>query len=142
MPIRFNSKQNKFNAKKWPCKQLGTKCKRKHDSKAEAGRCDQLSLLESAGRITYKSQIRYNLVVDGYLICYHNVDFEVIKNGVLFVEDVKGMCTPEWKIKYKLFRALYPDIKYIVNFNGNFGKGKIPPMKLIATDVSKQESLL
>lgn len=124
----------KYNAVKFACSQLGTKCRFKHDSIVEARRCNNLAIAERAGLLTYKSQVRYNFIVDGNLVCYHNVDFEIVdlRTNELVVEDVKGMVLSDWKIKYKLFLTLYPKIRYIVNFGGNFGKGKIPKLKRMA----------
>jgi len=132
---------NKYGNTKVPCRQLGAKCKKKHDSKAEAERCNKLAIAERAGRLTYRSQVRFDLVVNGYLVGYHVVDFEITFNGETYVEDVKGAVTADWRIKYKLFIALFPKIRYVVNFGGNFGKGKKPRIQKAKAKVAPQESL-
>lgn len=101
----------KYNNKKNICK-FG----HKHDSLREAARCIELSLLQKASMIKgYRAQVTYDLKVNDILICRHIVDFEIIdKAGNKYVEDVKGVKTAAWSIKYKLFKALYPGIKYII----------------------------
>jgi hypothetical protein len=85
-----------------------------HQSIAEANYCNQLRYLRLAGEIqSYKTQVTYKLKVNNLLICSHRIDFEVInKNGIKEVHDVKGYETKDFKIKYKLFKALYPEIEY------------------------------
>ncbi len=128
MPRHF-SNYNKYGNTRTPCKQFGGKCKKKHDSTAEANRCNTLAIAERAGRLTYDVQARYDFWVDGVLIGYHQVDFVITFKGETYVEDVKGAKTHEWILKYKLFIALYPNIRYVVNFGGNFGKGTIPKIR-------------
>ena len=124
---------NKYGNTKVPCRQLGTKCKKKHDSKAEAERCNVLAMAEKNGKLKYLSQVRFDLVVNDELVGFHVVDFmmwDVVgRDPAPFVEDVKGAVTAEWRLKYKLFHALYPKIPYIVNFGGTFGKGKKPVIR-------------
>jgi hypothetical protein len=87
-----------------------------HDSCLEAGYCDSLNMLKRAGEIRdYKSQVSYDLVVDGHKICSHIVDFVVTnKEGKEEIHETKGFATAEWRLKYNLFRACFPNIPYIV----------------------------
>lgn len=87
----------------------------------------------------FKIQVPYALDVNGQTICTHIVDFFVErvvvvdnfkakKNGLkneaigdglsqlhfFEIHEVKGFATDVWRIKLKLFKACYPDIKYIV----------------------------
>ncbi len=108
-----------------------------HQSKAEANYCNRLLAMKQAGEIyDFKSQIPFELRVGGQLVCEHIVDFKVWKKccnnpqerspydfhcvncgrpvGGFEVHEVKGFRTKDWEIKRKLFRALYPDIPYII----------------------------
>ncbi len=79
-------------------------------SKKEAKRYGQLLLLQRAGEIAgLKLQPRYPLMVNGEKVCVYVGDFEYTDGRSLeFVtEDAKGVKTPEFKLKAKLFRALY-----------------------------------
>ena len=82
-------------------------------SKREAKRYSELKLLERAGEITLlELQPRYPLKVDGKLICTYVADFSyrsidpktALHSNV--VEDVKGVRTPVFKLKAKLFEAI------------------------------------
>jgi hypothetical protein len=80
-------------------------------SKKEARRYSELRLLERAGDIgALVLQPRYPLKVNGKLICTYVADFEYYpadpqKSKV--VEDAKGVRTPVFAIKAKLFEALH-----------------------------------
>ena len=79
-----------------------------HASKFEADYCNRLLAMQRAGEIqSYKIQVKIPLIVNGQKICDHIVDFLVVQNnGVAEVREAKGMATPVWKLKYKLFQAL------------------------------------
>ena len=87
----------------------------KHDSVAEASYCDTLALLLKAKEIkSYRTQVTYDLTVNGKRVTGHRIDFEVEKNdGSIEVHEYKGFATPVWLLKRKLFIALYPNIPYI-----------------------------
>ena len=98
----------------------------KFDSKKEAERYKDLKTLERAGHITdLKRQVKYVLIPAQYepsdevyvkgkdkgkpkkgrLIereCAYYADFVYRHNGEIYVEDTKGMRTPEYIIKRKL----------------------------------------
>lgn len=83
-----------------------------HDSAAEHWRAKQLRLLQAAGEITgLREQVWFNLIPaqrdeDGQLLeraCRYRADFAyTLRDGREVVEDVKGVRTPEYKIKKKL----------------------------------------
>lgn len=52
------------------------------------------------------------LRVNGELICTYKIDFVEIdmKDNETWTE-IKGFETPEWRLKWKLFDALYPERK-------------------------------
>ncbi len=76
-------------------------------SKAEARRYGELKLLERAGEIqNLELQPKFALVgIGATKICQYRADFAYQQiNGPLVVEDVKGMKTPVYRLKAKLFR--------------------------------------
>jgi len=78
------------------------------DSKAEARRYGELKLLKHTGAIIWFSRQPSFLLAGGVR---YRPDFIVCgQDGRIWVEDVKGMETPEFKIKKKLFQEMYPDI--------------------------------
>lgn len=92
------------------------------DSKAEAGRYEQLRLMERAGAIsalqvhpTYELQPAFK-DRDGFRhrAIVYEADFGYCENGERIVEDVKGMETKDYKIKAKLFRYRYSALVYRV----------------------------
>ena len=109
-PLR-KKKRHKYGARK-------TKClsQHAHDSKAEAIHCNKLLARKQKGEILdYKTQVSYDLIVNGRKICRHKVDFVLeMPDKSLEVDEVKGKATADWSIKRKLFEALFPDIPYNV----------------------------
>lgn len=86
-------------------------------SKKEAEDYKKLKILLQSGEIKYlELQPKFELRVNGDLICRYIADFRYERTGSdkVVVRDTKGMKTPEFRIKEKLFRALYPDIEYEV----------------------------
>ena len=76
-------------------------------SKAEARRYGELKLLVRAGEIqNLELQPKFALVgIGATKICQYRADFAYQHtNGPLVVEDVKGMKTPVYRLKAKLFR--------------------------------------
>ncbi len=86
------------------------------DSRKESLRWLQLKALESVGTIKdLKRQVRYQFEVDGKLIRHvksnrplqYVADFTYFNLlDVLVVEDVKGVLTPEYKIKAALMKYI------------------------------------
>jgi hypothetical protein len=79
-------------------------------SKAEAKRYVELRWLERAGEVSgLELQKRYPLVgADGIKVAVYVADFDYLNpDGELVTEDVKGVQTPEFKLKSKLFEAQY-----------------------------------
>lgn len=92
-------------------------------SQGEADRYVSLKQMLAAGVISELSlQPRFPFNINGSLVCTYIADF-LYKDalGDWIVEDFKGMLTPEYKIKAKLFMALYPAYKYLVSKKS--GKG-------------------
>lgn len=88
----------------------------KFASKKEAKRYGELTLLWKQGRIGYiVVHPRFQLVVNGELICTYVADFRYLDRSApqpIVVEDVKGTQTEAFKIKWKLAQALYPNYEW------------------------------
>jgi hypothetical protein len=80
----------------------------KFDSKKEAEYYDQLKIRQSGGDIVFfLRQVPFHLVGN----VTYRVDFqEFHKDGTVHFIDVKGMKTPEYKMKKKMVEASYPII--------------------------------
>lgn len=87
------------------------------DSKAERDRYLMLRILERAGAIAaLERQLPSELWVQGKLIGKMRWDFAYVENGRSIVDDTKGMkATPDWMLKAKLSRALYPTVEHRIN---------------------------
>jgi len=127
----------KYNNRKAPCSQPW-KCKGLHDSVGEARYCNKLAMLERAGQLTYRTQVSFVLPINGKVIGTHIVDFMVTWNGKPEeVHEYKGAMTEGWKLKYKLFCALHPDIPYLViGPKGLIQKG-LPRLTKVKNEQSK-----
>ena len=104
-------KANKYNNVK--CEWRGEK----FDSKRELERHLVLLDMQKRGEIkNLKRQPRFKLEVNGQLICTYVGDWRYDDNSIGFlfdtVEDAKGFKTPEFKLKWKLCKALYPEIDW------------------------------
>jgi hypothetical protein len=87
-----------------------------HHSRGEAGYCNVCELRKKAGNIKeYEIQKKFSLDVNGIHIANMYVDFWITGNDDRqWVEEYKGFGVEVWRIKMKLFKALYPDIEYRV----------------------------
>ena len=100
----------KYSAKKTVCGAGHT-----HDSKMEAGRCDDLRALQAAGQISdLEQQPSFRVEINGMMVCRYVADFAWRANGLRVIEDVKGMATPMFNLKRKLVEASYPGIAITV----------------------------
>lgn len=85
----------------------------KFHSKAEAARYQELVLLQKAGHIKdLERQVTCPLEVNGVLVANYIADFEYYEKSPigrweLVVEDLKGYETDVFKLKAKLFKAVY-----------------------------------
>ena len=84
-------------------------------SEREMKRYWELKLLVRAGTIVdLELQPRFPLIVNGAKICTYVADFRYKDlSGRTVIEDVKGMRTPEYVIKSKLFHALNPSLRIL-----------------------------
>lgn len=90
-------------------------------SDAEATRYEQLLHMQTTGQIdNLRCQVRYPLLVNGVKICTYVADFtyDVINPDARLdrhvIEEVKGLETPEWRMKCKLFEAINAPMKISV----------------------------
>lgn len=100
----------KYHSKKANCANGHT-----HDSKKEATRCNELHLMQRAGRISeLKIQVPFELIpplkfktMRSERPCKYVADFTYILDGVQIIEDTKGYKTPDYIIKRKLMKQRY-----------------------------------
>ena len=112
------------------CKRHGIACaegRNKHGAKrvavdgivfasgSEARRWGELQLLERVGEISrLERQIKYDLAPPPNFIKVCSViwDFRYWTDKQQVIEDSKGYATPIYRLKRKLFQALYPHIEF------------------------------
>ncbi len=105
-------KGQKYNAKKTPCNNGHT-----HPSKKEAKRCDELHLAQKGGLIrNLEVQPKFVWDINGGPVMMQNgqpmgyvADFQYFEGNRHVVEDSKGMMTPDARIRFNLFRHLFPN---------------------------------
>ena len=97
---------------------------RTYHSTLEANYAQYLELLKRGKEIQdWKPQPVFRLDVNGHHICKIIPDFLVItKHGAEEIHETKCWATqtPEFRIKKKLFEALYPQYKFVVIMKGDF----------------------
>ena len=99
-------KQNKMGNKSCRCLHSHI-----HRSIFEAKVCNDLHVQYPKSEI--KTEVKFPMVIGGDLICNHYMDF-VIDDKIAV--EAKGFPTPVWKIKSKLFKALYTDYEYEIRY--------------------------
>lgn len=84
-----------------------------YDSKLEAEYAQDLDLRKKAHDIKdWRRQVKIPLSINGQLICNYYIDFVIEHNdGSEEYVEVKGFKTDLWRLKWKLFSAIYPDLK-------------------------------
>lgn len=94
----------------------------RHDSGAEAKRCNELHLLQRDGQIVgLKVSPRFHFIINGAEVKMRNGqtarytgDFTYIEGNRQIVEDVKprnGLVERDVPLRLAIFRACYPDIE-------------------------------
>jgi hypothetical protein len=99
----------------------------------EAKYAQELDLRLKAKEIaSWERQVKIPLIVNGYLIANYYIDFIIHHlDGKTEYAETKGFATDVWKMKWKIFEALYgdkPDVKLSVIYQG---KGKAPKPRRI-----------
>ena len=79
-------------------------------SRKEGARYSDLKLLLKAGKISnLQLQVKFPIVVEGKKICIYIADFTYWELPLLpVIEDVKGLRTAIFNLKWKLMQAMYP----------------------------------
>lgn len=116
-PFAPRKRANKYGAKKCECG-VG----HVHDSKAEARRCNELHLLQRAGKIAgLQQQPVFHFAVDGRPVMLDNgqqarlkADFAYVENGRKVVEDRKGVIVRDFPLRWALARTMWPEIDWRV----------------------------
>lgn len=82
------------------------------DSKREMEVYQQYSFLLRSNKLkSIERQVRYPLRVAGVLVATYVADLRLTWiGGLVEIVEVKGFETAMWKLKRKLFEALYPDV--------------------------------
>ena len=104
-----------------------------YDSKFEASYAQELDLrVKAKDTLNYDKQVTLALVVNGYIVCNYRIDFIIYHNDrtAEYVE-CKGWPTDVWKLKWKLFEALYSDIPNVKLTIVQQGKFKAPKARKI-----------
>jgi len=87
-------------------------------SRAEANRYLELSLLQKAGEIaSLQTHPRFTVWQHGKEKIIYEADFSYYEDGQQVVEDVKGgkgTQTAVFKLKARMFKAMYPDIRFVI----------------------------
>lgn len=107
-PAVWVSPRNKYGARRATYDGVSYHSKREAEY---AMRLDQLKTarLKKERVQEWKRQVRIPLDVNGRHVCDWVCDFEVTyADGRVELVEVKGFATPEWRLKERLFRALYP----------------------------------
>lgn len=105
-----------------------------YDSKFEAAYAQELKLREKAGDIIgFTPHERIPLEVNGYRVCDYYIDFVVDHtDGTTEYVECKGYSTDVWRLKWKLFCALYedkPNVKITLVMQGKQRPPKIRKIK-------------
>lgn len=90
-----------------------------YDSSFEMQYAIFLDSQQKTGKILkYERQVKIPLIVNGYLICNYYIDYLVYyPDGTKEYVECKGWATEVWKMKWKLFEALFsdlPDVKLTI----------------------------
>lgn len=92
-----------------------------HKSRFEATVCNDLHIEYSkelkAGEVEIETEKRFDFMVENVKICSHYMDFFLtFITGKEKAVEAKGLQTALWRIKKKLFEALYPEIEYEIRY--------------------------
>ena len=122
-----------YQKKSWTTAKKQTYNNYQYDSKFEAGYAVELDLKQKAKEITrWERQVKIPLIVNNFHICNYYIDFIVYyPNGLIEYVECKGYAMEVWKLKWKIFEALYsekPGVKLTVIQQGRF---KLPKAKKI-----------
>jgi len=69
------------------------------------------------GKISkFKRQVKFEIKVRDVRICYYIADFtyRITETGEDVIEDVKGVRTAVFNLKWKLMKTIYPEFQYLI----------------------------
>lgn len=124
-----------YQHKRWTTSKKQEYGGNKYDSGFEAKYAAELDLRLKAKQIkSWERQVKIPLDVNGYHICNYYIDFIVYHNdGTTEYVETKGWASEVWKMKWKIFEALYsdlPNVKLtIVKQANNFTMRKLKKVK-------------
>jgi len=106
----------------------------KFDSGFEARYAKDLHFRQAAGEIlSWEAHVKIPLTVGKYIVCDYFIDFVVhFPDGSTEYVETKGWPSPVWRLKWKLFEALYSDkenVRLIVEKQGYFKTTKARKIK-------------
>ena len=83
-----------------------------YHSAKEASYAQELDLrVKGKDLESWERQVPIHLYVNDVKICTYTIDFvETDMKGDKMYTEIKGFITPEWRLKWKLFDALYPEL--------------------------------
>ncbi len=90
-----------------------------YDSGFESAYARELDFRKKAKEIiSWQPHVPIDLIVNGYRVCTYTIDFVVhYPDGITEYVETKGRPTYDWRLKWKLFEALYskhPDTRLVV----------------------------
>jgi hypothetical protein len=104
-----------------------------YDSKFEAGKANELILLKKAKKIKdFDTQKVLELIVNDYVVCTYKIDFIIYHNdGTTEYLETKGYATDVFKLKWKLFEALFSEKPNVILTLEHQGKSWKPRRRRI-----------
>jgi hypothetical protein len=122
MTAAFNPFAQQKTGSKYGAKKSNCLHGHEHASRREAKRCNELHLLQRAGRIAgLQQQPQFRFAVDGRPVMLENgqqarltADFAYVEDGRKVVEDSKGFVVRDFPLRWALARALWPEIDWRV----------------------------
>jgi len=86
------------------------------DSSGEYRRWKELQLLERGGVIRGLSrQLTVPLLVNGIRVSHLRVDFAYFEDQSRVYEDYKGLQSDDWALRWKLAKAIFPNIEWRIS---------------------------
>lgn len=106
-----------------------------YDSRFEAQYAIELTMRQNAKEIkSFETQVTLPLEVNNYVVCTYKIDFVVYHNdGTIEYVETKGYPTDVWKLKWKLFEALYcdkPNVRLTIVQQGRFKPPRLRKKKI------------
>lgn len=98
------------HSRHWETPKYGNVKTKGFDSKKEARRAAELSVLQACRAISdLKFQVKYEVIPkqDGERAAHYIADFEYVENGERITEDCKGFKTPDYILKRKLMLKVH-----------------------------------